>query len=182
MKVRTGVHIMGSAGIYETIIEINYEYWISENEIEMSIEDFRCEVDIKYRREHKQFPLWDEDMEERLDSVADGVGVDFLNATIEAAEKLESDFHISKIKEQLLNHIELFLRYKSKVEDQEYPQNRRLKRKDVWQIQKMDFMANEIESEDGYLEAFEKLVKKGYFKLVETGGDIKHDIFHAIEV
>jgi hypothetical protein len=182
MKVRTGVHIMGSAGIYETIIEINYEYWISENEIEMSIEDFRCEVDIKYRREHKQFPLWDEDMEERLDSVADGVGVDFLNATIEAAEKLESDFHISKVKEQLLNHIELFLRYKSKVEDQEYPQNRRLKRKDVWQIQKMDFMANEIESEDGYLEVFEKLVKNGYFKLVETGGDIKHDIFHAIEV
>ena len=173
---------MGSAGIYETIIEINYEYWISENEIEMSIEDFRCEVDIKYRREHKQFPLWDEDMEERLDSVADGVGVDFLNATIEAAEKLESDFHISKVKEQLLNHIELFLRYKSKVEDQEYPQNRRLKRKDVWQIQKMDFMANEIESEDGYLEVFEKLVKNGYFKLVETGGDIKHDIFHAIEV
>ncbi|MGY8745577.1 MAG: hypothetical protein ACKVG2_03400 [Candidatus Poseidoniales archaeon] len=173
---------MGSAGIYETIIEINYEYWISENEIEMSIEDFRCEVDIKYRREHKQFPLWDEDMEERLDSVADGVGVDFLNATIEAAEKLESDFHISKVKEQLLNHIELFLRYKSKVEDQEYPQNRRLKRKDVWQIQKMDFMANEIESEDGYLEVFEKLVKNGYFKLVETGGDIKHDIFHVIEV
>jgi hypothetical protein len=121
-------------------------------------------------------------MEERLDSVADGVGVDFLNATIEAAEKLESDFHITKIKEQLLNHIELFLRYKSKAKDQEYPQNRRLKRKDVWQIQKMDFMADEIESEDGYLEAFEILTEDGYFKLVETGGDIKHDIFHVMEV
>ena len=182
MKVRTGVHIMGSAATYETIIEINYEYWIRENEIEMSIEDFRCEVDVKYRREHKQFPLWDEDMEERLDSVADGVGVDFLNATIESAEKLESDFHSTKIREQLLSHIELFLRYKSKAKEQEYPQNRRLKRKDVWQIQKMDFMADELESDDGYLEAFEALVEDGYAKLIENGGDPKHDIFHILEV
>jgi deoxyhypusine synthase len=43
-------------------------------------------------------------------------------------------------------------------------------------------MADEIESEDAYLEVFEALVEKGYFKLVETGGDIKHDIFHALEI
>ena len=173
---------MGSAATYETIIEINYEYWIRENEIEMSIEDFRCEVDVKYRREHKQFPLWDEDMEERLDSVADGVGVDFLNATIETAEKLESDFHSTKIKEQLLNHIEMFLRYKSMTQEQEYPQNRMLKRKDIWSIQHLDFLADEIGAEDVYIEAFEVLVEEGYAKLIENGGDPKHDIFHILEV
>jgi hypothetical protein len=173
---------MGSAATYEAIIEINYEYWITENEIEMTIEDFRCEVDIKYRREHKQFPLWDENMEERLDAVADGVGVDFLNAATETAGRLESESHSSKIQDQLLNHIELFLRFKSKAEEQEYPQTRRLKRKDIWQIQKIDFMADEIESKDAYMEVFEALVEEGYFKLVETGGDIKHDIFHALEI
>jgi len=170
---------MGSAATYEAIIEINYEYWIKENDLEMTIEDFRCEVDIKYRREHKQFPLWDENMEERLNAVADGVGVDFLNAAIEAAE---NDFSFAKVKEQLLSHVELFLRYKSKSQEQEYPQNRRLKRKDIWRLQKVDFMADEIESDDGYLEAFESLVEEGYYKLVETGGDIKHDIFHVMEV
>ena len=173
---------MGSAATYEAIIETNYEYWITENDIEMTIEDFRCEVDIKYRREHKQFPLWDEDMEVRLDAIADGVGVDFLSAATETAERLESESHSSQIQEQLLNHIELFLRYKSKVQEQEYPQTRRLKRKDVWKVQKMDYMADEIESEDAYMEVFEELVEEGYFKLVETGGDIKHDIFHVLEV
>ena len=173
---------MGSAATYEAIIEINYEYWIKENNIEMSIEDFRCEVDIKYRREHKQFPLWDENMEERLDAVADGVGVEFLNAVVETAENMESDFALKQVKEQLLSHIELFLRYKSKAQEQEYPQNRRLKRKDIWSVQKMDFMADEIETEDGYLEAFEALLEEGYYKLIETGGDIKHDIFHVMEV
>jgi hypothetical protein len=182
MKVRTGVHIMGSAATYETIIEINYEYWITENGIEMSIEDFRCEIDIKYRREHRQFPLWDDDMEERLDEIADGVGNEFLEAAIAGAEDLESDSQMKSNKDQLLLHVEMFLRYKSVNENQDYPQTRMLKRKDIWRIQQVDFKAHEIEADDSYLEAFEELVGEGYFKLIELGGDPKHDIFHAIEV
>ena len=66
--------------------------------------------------------------------------------------------------------------------EQEYPQTRRLKRKDIWSIQKVDFDRDEIIVEDGYMMLFEELVEQGYFKLVESGGDHKHDIFHVTEV
>lgn len=173
---------MGSAAAYEAIIEINYEYWILENQLEMTIEDFRCEIDVKYRREHRQFPLWDENMEERLNEIADGIGNEFLEAAIAGAEQLENNSKLKQIKDQLLLHTEMFLRYKSMAEKQDYPQSRMLKRKDIWQIQRVDFVANEIEEKDAYIEAFEELVEAGYFKLVERGGDHKHDIFYSVEV
>ena len=76
---------MANGTAYDEILEVNYEFYIVENEIEMSFEDFRCEVDVKYRREHNQFPLWDDEMEDRLDDIADGIGNEFLSAAIEAA-------------------------------------------------------------------------------------------------
>ena len=53
---------MANGTAYDEILEVNYEFYIVENEIEMTFEDFRCEVDVKYRREHNQFPLWDDEM------------------------------------------------------------------------------------------------------------------------
>jgi hypothetical protein len=173
---------MSVATIYDAIIEVNYEYYITENEIEMSYEDFRCEVDVKYRREHNQFPIWDEDMEERLEEIADGVGTDFLNAAIEAAEEMEHDFQYKKYKERFLSQVEVFLRCKSLAFDQKYPQTRRFKRKDIWGIQAADYEADNIFTEDAYIVLFEKLLTEGYFTLVESGGDPKHDIFHVTEV
>ena len=67
---------MGSAAAYEAIIEVNYEHWILENELDLTIEDFRCEIDVRYRRQHRQFPLWDDDMEDRLEEIADEI-IDF---------------------------------------------------------------------------------------------------------
>ena len=46
----------------------------------------------------------------------------------------------------------------------------------------VDFAAGDIEEDDAYIEAFQELVEEGYYKLVETGGDEKHDIFHVVEV
>ena len=57
-----------------------------------------------------------------------------------------------------------------------------LKRKDVWKIQEVDFNAGDIPDQDSYLEVFEELVSEGYYKLVESGGDSKHDIFHVLQV
>ena len=33
----------------QAIIEVNYEYWITENELDVDIEDFRLQVDMRYR-------------------------------------------------------------------------------------------------------------------------------------
>ena len=173
---------MANGTAYDEILEVNYEFYIVENEIEMTFEDFRCEVDVKYRREHNQFPLWDDEMEDRLDDIADGIGNEFLSAAIQAAAELESGFQHAKLKEKFLGHVEVFLRCKSMAYEQEYPQTRRLKRKDIWSIQKVDFDSDEIFVEDGYMMLFEELVEQGYFKLVESGGDHKHDIFHVTEV
>lgn len=173
---------MANGTAYDEIMEVNYEFYIVENEIEMSFEDFRCEVDVKYRREHNQFPLWDDEMEDRLDDIADGVGNEFLSAAMEAAGALEFDSHYSKLKDKFLRHVEIFLRCKSLAFDQEFPQTRLMKRKDIWGIQKVDFDGDEILEEDGYMMLFEELITQGYFKLIELGGDPKHDIFHVTEV
>ncbi|MBT4066727.1 MAG: hypothetical protein HOE76_05875 [Euryarchaeota archaeon] len=173
---------MGSAAAYEAIIEVNYEHWILENELDLTIEDFRCEIDVRYRRQHRQFPLWDDDMEDRLEEIADGFGCEFLESTISGAEQLENNTKLKRVKDQLLLHTEMFLRYKSLAEKQDYPQNRMFKRKDIWRIQQVDFRANELDEEDAYIEAFEELIEAGYFKLVERGGDHKHDIFYSVEV
>ena len=95
---------------------------------------------------------------------------------------MEFDFQHAKLKEKFLGHVEVFLRCKSIAYEQEYPQTRRLKRKDIWSIQKVDFDRDEIFEEDGYMMLFEELIKQGYFKLVDSGGDYKHDIFHVTEV
>ena len=169
--------------MYDEIIEVNYDHWIVENDISgTSFEQFRMEVDITYREQFDNFPLWDLQMESRLDQIADIVGENHLtNSTSEEDEEIEEAAK-QDLKEILLSHIELFLRYKAKLFQQEYPQSRMLKRKDVWKIQEVDFNAGDIPEKDSYLEVFEELVSEGYYKLVESGGDSKHDIFHVLQV
>jgi len=43
--------------LYEAIIEVNYEYWITENELDVDIEDFRLQVDMRYRVRYQTFPV-----------------------------------------------------------------------------------------------------------------------------
>ena len=66
--------------------------------------------------------------------------------------------------------------------EQEYPQNRRLKRKDIRSIQRLDFMTDLIDDKTAYVDIFDDLVEEGYFRLIEQGGHSKHDIFHVVEV
>ena len=55
--------------LYEAIIEVNYEYWITENELtkDVDIEDFRLQVDMRYREtlRYQTFPVGDADIEAR---------------------------------------------------------------------------------------------------------------------
>tara|TARA_B100001758_G_scaffold72387_1_gene61061 strand:- start:5697 stop:6218 length:522 start_codon:yes stop_codon:yes gene_type:complete len=173
---------MDMQDLYDAILEVNYEHWIIENNLTTSFEDFRLEIDLMYRESYDQYPLWDSEMETHLDEIADIVGNAILESSTQTEEQVDSKIRKEEIKKQLLNHVELFLRYKSQRFEQEYPQNRRLKRKDVWNIQMVDFAAGDIEEDDAYIEAFQELVEEGYYKLVETGGDEKHDIFHVVEV
>ena len=41
--------------LYEAIIEVNYEYWITENELDVDIEDFRLQ-ETRYRVRYQTFP------------------------------------------------------------------------------------------------------------------------------
>jgi len=164
--------------VYEAIIDVNYEFWITENEIEVDREDFRLKVDLTYRMRFETFPVGDVDIEMRMDEICDEVGEEYVNQQLvnrESAEAIE-------LQERFLKSVEIFLRQKSMAYDQEYPQNRRLKRKDIKIIQTIDFMTDVITDKTAYTDIFEELVEEGYFRLVEKGGHPKHDIFHVLEV
>ena len=170
--------LSNTISLYEEIININYEYWITEEELDVDKEDFRLQVDLKYRLRFQAFPVGDIDMEMRMDEICDEVGEEFVSKERDQQEVEE----ITKLKERFLKSVEAFLRQKSMVYDQTFPQNRRLKRKDIKIIQKVDFITDEIHDQTAYEDIFEEMIKEGYFRLVESGGNPKHDIFHVTEV
>lgn len=164
--------------IYEQIIDVNYQYWITEHELDIDKEEFRLKVDLTYRMRFQNFPVGDKDIESRMDEICDEVGEEFVSqelASKESAEKIE-------LRERFLKSVEIFLRQKSMAYEQEYPQNRRLKRKDIRIIQRLDFMTDLIDDKTAYVDIFDDLVEEGYFRLIEQGGHSKHDIFHVVEV
>ena len=164
--------------LYEEIIDINYEYWIKDEELDVEREAFRLQVDIQYRLKYQVFPVGDIDMEIRMDEICDEVGEELLKQHTEQ----EEDQELAQLKDNFMNSVEAFLEQKSMLYNQQYPQNRRLKRKDVKLIQRIDFMTNEIDDQTAYEDIFEDMVEEGYFRLVESGGHTKHDIFHVTEV
>ena len=129
--------------LYEEIIDINYEYWIKDEELDVEREVFRLQVDIQYRLKYQVFPVGDIDMEIRMDEICDEVGEEFLKQHSEQ----EEDQELSQLKDNFMNSVEAFLEQKSMLYNQQYPQNRRLKRKDVKLIQRIDFMTNEIDDQ-----------------------------------
>ena len=164
--------------LYEAIIDLNYECWIEENELDVDKEDFRLKVDLTYRMRFQKFPIGDEHIESRLDEICDEIGEEFVNQETVKKESAET----TKLRERFLKSVEIFLRQKSMAYEQEYPQNRRLKRKDIRIIQRIDFMTDLIDEKNAYVDIFDELVEEGYFRLVEKGGHEKHDIFHVVEV
>ena len=164
--------------LYEAIIDVNYEYWITEHELDVDKEDFRLKVDLTYRMRFQKFPVGDEHIEARMDEICDEIGEEFLNQETMKQEAAET----TKLRERFLKSVEIFLRQKSMAYEQEYPQNRRLKRKDIRIIQRIDFMTDVIDDKNAYVDIFDELVEEGYFRLVEKGGHEKHDIFHVVEV
>jgi len=164
--------------IYESIIETNYEYWITENQLDIEKEDFRLKVDLTYRMRFQTFPVGDIDLEIRMDEICDEVGEAFLAQEASKQATVQAD----ELRERFLKSVEIFLRQKSRAYEQRYPQNRRLKRKDINTIQRIDFITDVIDDKNSYVQIFDEMVEEGYFRLVEPGGHSKHDIFHVVEV
>ena len=171
-------NISESISLYEEIIEINYSYWIKDENIDVEKEDFRLQVDMKYRMKYKSFPVGDIDMEIRLDEICDEIGEELVTKEREQEISLE----LTQLKDTFLNNLDRFLSQKAAALEQVYPQSRRFKRKDIKMIQRIDFVSNEIDSADAYDAIFEEMIQDGYFRLIECGGHPKHDIFHVIEV
>ena len=164
--------------LYEEIIDVNYNCWITEQELDIDKEEFRLKVDLTYRMRFQKFPVGDTDMEMRLDEICDEIGEEFVNQELAKKESAEA----VELKERFLKSVEIFLRQKSMAYEQKYPQNRRLKRKDIKIIQRIDFMTDVIDDKKAYVDIFDKMVDEGYFRLVEKGGHTKHDVFHVVEV
>ena len=170
--------IQEQISLYEAIIEVNYEYWITENELDVEVEDYCLQVDLRYRLRFQTFPVGDEHIEARMDEICDEVGEELVTNEITSQENEEAN----KLKERFLKSDEIFLRQKSEAYEQNYPQNRRLKRKDIKIIQKIDFVTDVIDDKNAYVDIFDEMVEEGYFRLVEPGVHEKHDIFHVVEV
>ena len=164
--------------LYEALIEVNYEYWITENELDVDIEDFRLQVDMRYRVRYQTFPVGDADIEARMDEICDEIGEELL----ENEQAIQVTEEANKLRDRFLKSVEIFLRQKSEAYKQTYPQNRRLKRKDIKIIQRIDFITDVIDEKNAYVEIFDEMVEEGYFRLVEPGGHEKHDIFHVVQV
>tara|TARA_B100001564_G_scaffold67668_1_gene53386 strand:+ start:1186 stop:1707 length:522 start_codon:yes stop_codon:yes gene_type:complete len=164
--------------LYETIIDLNYKCWIEETELDVDKEDYRLKVDLTYRMRFQKFPIGDEHIESRLDEICDEIGEEIVNQETVKKESVET----MKLRERFLKSVEIFLRQKSMAYEQEYPQNRRLKRKDIRIIQRIDFMTDVIDEKNAYVDIFDELIDEGYFRLIEKGGHEKHDIFHVVEV
>ena len=164
--------------LYESIIEVNYEFWITENELDVDVEDFRLQVDIRYRIRYQTFPVGDADIEARMDEICDEIGEEL----VENEQATQETEQANKLRDRFLKSVEIFLRQKSMAYEQVYPQNRRLKRKDIKVIQRIDFITDVIDEKNAYVEIFDEMVEDGYFQLVEKGGHEKHDIFHVVQV
>ena len=85
--------------LYEEIIDVNYNCWITEQELDIDKEEFRLKVDLTYRMRFQKFPVGDTDMEMRLDEICDEIGEEFVNQELarkESAEALNSRKDSSK--------------------------------------------------------------------------------------
>ncbi len=164
--------------LYEAIIDMNYHYWITEHDLDVDKEDFRLKVDLTYRMRFQKFPIGDEHIESRMDEICDEIGEEYIDQQTIKKESIEA----VKLRDRFLKSVEIFLRQKSMAYEQEFPQNRRLKRKDIRIIQRIDFMTDIIDDKTAYVDIFDELVEEGYFRLVEKGGHEKHDVFHVVEV
>jgi len=179
---------------YDEIAEMNYEIFFEDVDFEVDYDEYLLKVDVAYRVEYGIFPIGDQEIETRLDEICERVAYEYIrqNAIAEAmAEEYESNeeededeelfdsVEYDMLKEKLLDLIEMFLKQKSKMHDQEYPQSRMFKRKDFWMIQQIEYAHDMIDSPHAYMEIFKDLIKEGYYVPKEKGGDPKHDIFYA---
>ena len=97
-----------------------------------------------------------------MDVICDEIGEELVESELE----IQMNEEANKLRDRFLKSVETFLRQKSMAYEQSYPQNRRLKRKDIKIIQRIDFITDVIEDKNAYVEIFDEMVEEGYFRLV----------------
>ncbi len=167
---------------YQTLME-NYSEFLIYFEGQISFEDWRCLVDVRYRQQYGEFPPWDDQMDERLGEVAYDIGQELIDEHENMRAEVQNIENVEQESEKLLRHIEQFLEFRTMAFfDKGYPSNRRFQRWEIIRFTKDDFSDTEIEYGASYDEALEHLQKQGYIHLVERGGKSKYDVFQAVMV
>jgi len=167
---------------YNETLEDEYEHFSAYYDGAINYDDYRCLVDIEYRKEYGVFPNEPSMKVSELRDTAIKVGtrlIDEMQEDMMNYEQAERTKHRSKT---LVKKVEKMLNYRSKSVKIDYPYSRRFYRKDVWEMENEDFDEMTIEFGEGYEDALNALVKEGVFKMIEQGGKSKYDIFEAVEV
>ena len=168
---------------YDEMLEGEYDEFTPHYDGQIDFEDWRCLVDVHYRQKHGEFPVWDDDMYERLVDAAVHVGKGLIVKHDEMVEDAEKEEQINGQAQSLMRRIDQLLSFRQAiVMNNGFPFNRRFQRIEVWKLEKEDFTDLELEMGEGYNDALDRLVKDGVVRLIEHGGKSKYDVFQVVPV
>ena len=168
---------------YDEMLEEEYDEFVPHYDGQIDFEAWRCLVDVHYRQKHGQFPLWDDDMYERLSDAAVEVGKELINKHDAMVSEAEREEYLNGQAQSLMRRIDQMLSFRTAIIiDLGYPFNRRFHRAEVWKLEKEDFTDQEMEMGEGYNDALDRLVSDGLLRLVEHGGKSKYDVFQVVPV
>ena len=168
---------------YDEMLEEEYEEFVPHYDGQIDFEAWRCLVDVHYRQTHGEFPVWDDDMYERLVDAAVHVSKGLIAKYEETMDEAEKEEHLNGQAQSLMRRIEQLLSFRTAIVfDYGFPFNRRFQRLEIWRLEKEDFTDQELELGEGYNDALDRLVKDGLVRLVEHGGKDKYDVFQVVPV
>ena len=168
---------------YDEMLEEEYEEFVPHYDGQIDFEAWRCLVDVHYRQKHGEFPVWDDDMYERLVDAAVDVGKGLIDKHDSMVADAQQEEQVNAQAQSLMRRIEQMLSFRTAIVfDNGFPFNRRFQRIEIWKLEKEDFTDQELEMGEGYNNALDRLVKDGLVRLVEHGGKSKYDVFQVVPV
>ena len=167
---------------YQTILEKEFDELSRYYDESISYEDYRCLVDVHYRKEHGDFPITDPSMEDRLRDSAIEVGRELFDEMQDAIESWESKQQTKARSEKLIEAVEILLQERRRREKRGFPYSRRFTRADIYAIDRMTFDERDCDTGLGYEDAFTHLQQEGVYRLIERGNQPPDDVFEAVDV
>ena len=170
--------------LYHDIMNGCYEDFSIHYAGECTFNEFCCDVDVAYRREHGSFPIADSEMPEKLVKLAIFQGKKQIDELDEDFHSHQYQQHVEETAERLWDQIDMFLRspiHKIIQKNHGYLSSRRFPR---GLISKLDLFEHDDRHALGDVinDAMKWLRKKKYIRLVEKGSKSKYDVFELIDV